>query len=311
MEQDLSGMIPLVDDVVATWSAIQFRTPKTASPETVPASHMQSNAQIRTWVDQVDAAIEDAQSGASAALHQQLDAHLQRYSGQRSPLLHSVSAFAALGFIRYERAHSEAIAWCMDPRQRHGFGTTLLERLLACVEGSEATAMAARVSETPHDAVHVHAEHPLHDKGRVDILVVSHAAPTPWVIAIEIKVDSGEGNKQLLRYSRGLSKLYPHHVPLRIFATPNGHASTSAGHGRARNQWHLLSLKKLTAAFSAELANAPDLPGSRFLSTFTTGLIEDHWRISIGDGRDALIGSNSKQRLLAFLEMERHLHELT
>ena len=304
-------MIPIVDDVLATWATIRSRSADAPPPEILPKPPVHSTDQIRLWVEQVDAAIQHVQTGASVALNEQLEDHRRRHVGHASPLLHSVSAFTALGFVRYERAHSEAIAWCMDPRQRHGFGTALLKSLLACVEHDEARTMASLVNETPPDAIRVHSEYLLQGQGRIDIVIVGHSDTKPWVIAIEIKVDSGEGDKQLLRYTRGLRKSFPKHVPLNIFATSNGHTGTSAGRGKAGEGWHALSLKKVAAAFSAELSKAPQLPGSAFLSALTTGLIEDHWRISAGDGQATLTDRNSKQRLLAFLEMERHLHERT
>ncbi|MBN5160830.1 MULTISPECIES: PD-(D/E)XK nuclease family protein [unclassified Stenotrophomonas] len=304
-------MIPIVDEVLATWATIRSRSADAPTPEMLPTPPLHSTDRIRLWVKQVDAAIQHVQTGASAALHEQLEDHRRRHAGHSSPLLHSVSAFSALGFVRYERAHSEAIAWCVDPRQPHGFGTTLLKSLLACIECDEARTMASLVNGTPPDAIRVHAEYPLQGQGRIDIVIIGNSDANPWVIAIEIKVDSGEGDKQLLRYTRGLSKSFPKHAPLRVFATPNGHAGTSAGRRKAGEDWHALSLKKVTAAFSAELSKAPRLPGSAFLSALTTGLIEDHWRISAGDGQATLTEGNSKQRLLAFLEMERHLHERT
>jgi hypothetical protein len=303
-------MIPLVDDVLATWATIRARGAEVSALEVLDTPQLQSMAQISARVSQVDAAIQAIENGASAALHEQLEDHRLRHAGQPSPLLNSISPFAALGFVRYERAHSEAIAWCLDPRQRHGFGTTLLKSVLACIDGDDASTLASLVDETPPDAIHVHTEHLLQGQGRIDIVVVGDCNPKPWMIAIEIKVDSGEGDRQLLRYAQGLKENFRKHAQLRIFATPNGYTGTSAGRGKSSRDWHALSLKKVTAAFSAELSRAPQLPGSAFLSTLTTGLIQDHWRISTGDG-SSLIESNSKQRLLAFLEMERHLHERT
>jgi hypothetical protein len=118
------------------------------------------------------------------------------------PLRCPISLFGTMDCGRLETAHTNALAWLLDPSKPHGFGDTLLRAVLAWhPEGLD----SKRLRNTK-----VSKEHNISSVGRLDILAEGDwdngDVPVPWLLAIEAKIDSWEGEGQLPKYDRWLGK---------------------------------------------------------------------------------------------------------
>ena len=124
------------------------------------------------------------------------------------------NVFSALWLDRKENYHSRFIAYLLDPRGHHDQGCRFLNAFLDEIrlDGVDKS-MIANVS--------VIAEYYIGELGRIDIVIkVPHA-----LIAIENKVDAGEGDEQILRYRKWLDGFKHNKVNYTkklVFLTPEG-----------------------------------------------------------------------------------------
>lgn len=119
--------------------------------------------------------------------------------------------FEALGAVRSELRHSNALAWLLDPSESHGFGPAFLGLFLR---------HAARAARENEDVVGDAVPSPFDVNGwdlsgaevrrewrNIDLLVVDRA--NAFVCAVENKVFTGEHSGQLPRYRRIVATAFP------------------------------------------------------------------------------------------------------
>lgn len=116
-----------------------------------------------------------------------------------------------LGRHRDELTHSRMIAWLLDPCAPHGFGTSILEELLATLHGHSPVAPGLA-------RVRTRCEVQLVD-GRLDVVV---EGPGLYLV-IENKVDADESDEQCTYYSQHLRL-----DSLCILLSPDGRESRTA-----------------------------------------------------------------------------------
>jgi PD-(D/E)XK nuclease superfamily len=147
--------------------------------------------------------------------------------------------FRRLGLVNDELRQSSMLAWLIDARAPHGRGRELLNRLLHEVGAtSRATADYSISREYAGPSA------------QVDI-VASHPDETAFVLYLENKVWSAEGDRQTEREEADLQRLLkgrPDAEPVRIFLTIGGHEAGSGG-------WHPLSYWRLGQIVQAELSS--------------------------------------------------------
>lgn len=131
-----------------------------------------------------------------------------RTSGRR------FNIFSVLGLARAEMAHSRFLACLLDPEGIHAQKDIFLQAFLKDV-------LLEHTERDDLQRAEVRTEVSIHG-GRLDVLVI---LPDRQMIALENKIDAGEGEAQLERYFRWLhaqpqSKSgRPHHL---VFLTPEG-----------------------------------------------------------------------------------------
>lgn len=132
--------------------------------------------------------------------------------------------FKALGIARKELPHSNLLAYLLDPRRPHGCGDLLLRRLLHQVSVALDRPASADLSDALLGAdlrkAIVHREWQF-----IDLLVELNDAKI--VIAIENKIWSGEGYKQIARYQRELVDRFPAWQKVIAYLTPRGLAAAT------------------------------------------------------------------------------------
>jgi hypothetical protein len=158
-------------------------------------------------------------------LQQQLErlcAHPDFQQLQQS--LRRFDPFKVLKVERYELRHTTTLAWLLDPEQTHGLGDGFLRRFLERTCGSDlapgpvAVQAELRLSGGALHAPVTASEEEDSDSGsaarktgELDVLIES----AHWAVAIEAKIDSREGQDQLLDYSRYLQRRFGDAKPVR------------------------------------------------------------------------------------------------
>lgn len=189
------------------------------------------------------------------------------------PLFCPVSLFGSMRMGRLELAHTAALAWLLDPRKEHGFGTLLLDKVLTLAANHDRTVSTARVeAEVWTDS----------REGRMDIVVDGHyASPheagNSFLLVIEAKIAARESSEQLGRYEAHLRSSSRDEI-LRVFLSPDGR---QAGSARKNASWTPVSFRKLAQTVwepFGDSRSSDDLirkPGYHYLRMYLAGVLQD------------------------------------
>ena len=118
--------------------------------------------------------------------------------------------------LRVEGVHSDMLLWLLDPKGWHGLTDGFAHKFLCSVLagcGMDA-AKPLRIDE-------VHREFST-GNGPIDVLLRVRYGDVGLVVGVENKIDSPEGDKQLVRYAEGLSVRFPRDLRVLAFLTPDG-----------------------------------------------------------------------------------------
>jgi hypothetical protein len=224
-----------------------------------------------------------------------LAAHLD--TNPDSPLVGSVSVFEALGHCRYELAHTQALAWLLNPPGRHGFGTALIHALLKGIRTDERFDHQVLEEVTrmiDGGSAWASAEHWLSDSCRADVLLEGRSGKgRPWSIVIEAKIDAVERDDQL----RDVLLHAPHPLKFGVFITPEGIAGSTGDYNWARISYFQWARELLR--LQPELSGRP---GASFLRLYISGLLEDVCGIVGGENQEDVIRRNSPFEIEELLE---------
>lgn len=184
------------------------------------------------------------------------------------PLSCPISLFGTMDYGRLETAHTNVLAWLLDPRpsKLHGFGDRLLRAVLAWhPDGWDSKCLrTTRVSK----------EHYISGVGRLDILAEGEwdngDTPVPWLLAIEAKIDAWEGEGQLPKYDRWLAKYARGRQVLRVFLTADGRLPEDGS-----DEWEALSFLNLVQILREPYAGLRGTAGFEFLRLYLAGVLQD------------------------------------
>ncbi len=128
--------------------------------------------------------------------------------------------FDILKISRTEIRHSNVLAWLLNPNENHGFSDGIIRGLIQHVVHSseEEIDIFEILMMDCHDFI-------IQREWRnIDILAIS--MEDKFLLCIENKIDSGEGNDQLNKYYSILEESYPDYKKMYIFLTPDGYESS-------------------------------------------------------------------------------------
>ena len=134
--------------------------------------------------------------------------------------------FKVLQVDNYEIRHSNVLAWLMDPKQNHDFGSYFIKKLIAKVfvnpvnfedEDKSANYDVLQLSRHSYQDLIVYKELATSNKKRIDLLAVSHLHRV--VILIENKFWAKESKGQLEEYIEFVRKGYEGYKIIPVFLT--------------------------------------------------------------------------------------------
>ena len=147
--------------------------------------------------------------------------HIARIEEDSNKNALKFNLFSALGVTRKEVIQSRFLSYLLDPNEHHCQGAIFLNAFLTIIGLPEVNTVQIK-------HVRVVTEHSAGEAlGRMDIVLFCQP---DWLIVIENKVDAGEGDQQLDRYAKWLSKQkgYSDNSKRLVFLTPTGHESVTA-----------------------------------------------------------------------------------
>ena len=131
--------------------------------------------------------------------------------------------FEAIGHTRREERHSDFLAFLLDPNQPHGLGAKFLTRfVIKVVKATQSESQPfslSKIALMDLTGCDVRREHSLGQSGRIDVLCIDQTHK--FLLAIENKVDSGEGEDQLEKYRYSLEKQHPDFQRVLAYLTPD------------------------------------------------------------------------------------------
>ena len=116
--------------------------------------------------------------------------------------------FEAIGMVKQEIRHANFLAYCLDPHRPHGFGNECIKAFVraAAVSSRDGTELTSITPLDVHlmdfDGVDIKREW-----RNIDLLMIVNEERL--VIAVELKIDSGEHSNQLSRYRDIVQNQWP------------------------------------------------------------------------------------------------------
>lgn len=203
--------------------------------------------------------LERARQALRAKLRKQL-----KTLGEDHPIncAHGILGPVSLGRIA-EPIHTRLIAWFLDPGGTHGFGDRVARAFLRHtnadfrtknfkVKTVEAEALMGDLSDS---------------RDRIDIKVSGRSDNKPWLLYIEAKLNSPEGDKQLARYEQRLPKDGVHLV----YLSPYGTAPSTS----RKRDWTTLSYAQLVQILWESTRLLRDKQGYPIMRFYLAGLLRD------------------------------------
>jgi PD-(D/E)XK nuclease superfamily len=132
-------------------------------------------------------------------------------------LLAQFNIFESIGAVKQELRHSDFLSFLLDPSQNHGLGDLFLKKFLKQIlfKAEETNLSAVDIDIADLNDAEIRREW-----RNIDILIILPS--TNAVCAIENKVKSKEGPKQLERYRETVLKEFKNFETIFVFLTPEG-----------------------------------------------------------------------------------------
>jgi len=155
--------------------------------------------------------------------------------------------FEAVGMVSQEVRHAHFLAYVLDPQRPHGFGSECLRAFMAAVarivRNSAGLLSPLDVHLMGLDGAEIRREW-----RSIDLVVV--VPDVKLVIAIELKIDSGEHGNQLARYRTTVANEWPGESGWRhlfLFLTKTGESASE----ESGQDWLPIGLENVAKGFAA------------------------------------------------------------
>jgi hypothetical protein len=159
-----------------------------------------------------------------------------------------LNIFKAIGLYRQEIRHSNFLAFLLSPQQNHGLKDGFLKRLIQkALDKFTGEPLITPLKIALADFSDAIASR---EWRNIDVLVESET--NRFIFAIENKIDSIEGQRQLETYERVVCAEYPSHVWLFSYLTPDGSPAS-------RDTWSAISYSDVIEALTETVDRSSEL----------------------------------------------------
>lgn len=169
--------------------------------------------------------------------------------------------FEAMGVVRAEIRHGNALAYLLDPKRPHGFAAAMLEAFLTAVTSADTASLLVQADGRD---VQIRREWQ-----NIDLLII--LPNSRMIVTVELKIDASQGHDQLSRYRKVVEAQWPltdgwqHKF---VFLTKREEA--------ARDNWQGLRLGPVIAEFERALSKFGSAPASDFVREYIDMLRRHH-----------------------------------
>jgi hypothetical protein len=197
---------------------------------------------------------------------------LQR-ADPRHPVFEAISLLAPMQRETWEVHHTQILAWLLNPSRPHGFGLSMLHRLI-----SETLSKQGLLPVEDLDQLQIRPEFRCHEDYRIDLWVecrlLSQGTHIPLLMALEAKVQAEEQQEQLSHYDQAVSRWQSQHaknaVVLRIFLTPDARDARSSD-----ENWIPMDYLRLARILWSVGRDRPNAPAYMYLRHYISSIYQD------------------------------------
>ena len=207
----------------------------------------------------------------SAGLHR-----LQELLTEAKALTPEFNLFELLNLWWQEDIHSRMLTWLLNPQESHGLGDHFLKNFL--LQAGCPSELCSSIDWSKSEALREWHCVVDGDAGRLDILILDQRAQ--FLCAIENKIFSPEGGRQLTHYRKALENGYRNYTRRYLFLSPGGMQSQWEDE---RQHWTPVSYTAVLQVIDQMLETActPITPEvrvllSQYATTLRSKIVPDH-----------------------------------
>jgi hypothetical protein len=189
------------------------------------------------------------------------------------PVFEEISLLAPMQRETWEVHHTRILAWLLNPSNPHGFGQSMLLRLISEMLPKQ----GRQVSIEYLDQIAILPEYICHNRYRIDIWgecrLYNKSGCIPLLIALEAKIHSEEQKKQLSNYDKAIlcwQSSNKNGVVLRIFLTPDARQVCSSD-----EKWIPMEYLDLARILWSVGKDKQEAPAYMYLRYYIAGIYKD------------------------------------
>ena len=191
--------------------------------------------------------------------------------------LDGFNIFEAIGHTRSELRNSDFLAFLLDPNETHGLGAEFLTRFVVeVVKAMRSESRPLSLSEIALmdlEGCVVRREHLLGENRRVDVFCIDEERR--FLLAIENKVDSGEGPDQLEQYRSFLEERYRDFRRVLAYLTPDSEAPSDESWARVGYGQILSIIEALAGKHRESLGDAVAMTLDHYARMLRRNIVTD------------------------------------
>lgn len=197
---------------------------------------------------------------------------LQR-TDPRHPVFEAISLLAPMQRETWEVHHTQVLAWLLNPSYPHGFGLSMLQRLI-----SETFSKQEFLPVEALDQLQIRPEFRCYENYRIDLWVecrmLSQGKYIPLLMALEAKVQAEEQQEQLSHYDQAIFHWQSQHaknaIVQRIFLTPDARYASSS-----KESWIPMDYMGLARILWSVGRHRSDAPAYMYLRYYISSIYQD------------------------------------
>lgn len=162
--------------------------------------------------------------------------------------LEDFNPFYVLKLDEHEIRHSNVLAWLLSPAENHGLGDIILRKLMDKLRRTNG------VNEVPYQEKDFSDTVVEREWRNIDIVAISEK--NKFVLVIENKIRSKEGQNQLAKYADDIEKLYPGYKTVFTYLTLAGETPSDERYLTLRHSEIYGILEEVTSSSPSLITNS-------------------------------------------------------